>query len=129
MFDSGIVFRKDRAYEVTELSRGRGIFIAALETYQSRIIATPTDKTYEDFWIHLTLDSLQLILGVVYLAPDANLNCYTSICNTCADLRNTFTNKTLVDDTLVPKQLNTPSTEVLLNTLLYFELLLTNKLC
>ena len=71
------VYRKDRSTSTSSKSRGGGVLIAVLNTFQSEVIDYDLYSTREEIWVAIYINgSNKMLLGAVYIPPDSNTAVY-----------------------------------------------------
>ncbi|XP_063904731.1 uncharacterized protein LOC135123784 [Zophobas morio] len=71
------VYRKDRSASTSSKSRGGGVLIAVLNTFQSEVIDYDLYSTREEIWVVIYINgSNKMLLGAVYIPPDSNTAVY-----------------------------------------------------
>ena len=131
------VFRSDRCYEELNCERGGGVLIAVPSTVQASQVYITRNNGFEDVWVQFLFEDIKLILGCVYLPPGSSLECFQSFCDTCELLKNKYDSHKFIlfgdfnlplidwvveDGILVPRELPTPASRNLVDSMFFLEL-------
>lgn len=85
------VFRNDRDYSSTGLSRGGGVLIASHNSLSSELIDTPTHKLFDLRIIRVSSgNNLCMYIGVIYIPPGSSESTYNELCETLSSFNSTL---------------------------------------
>uniref|UniRef100_A0A0K8UPJ4 Endonuclease/exonuclease/phosphatase domain-containing protein n=1 Tax=Bactrocera latifrons TaxID=174628 RepID=A0A0K8UPJ4_BACLA len=89
------IYRKDRNPSTSGCIRGGGVFIAIKRSFQSELVTTP-DDSLEQVFIKVKCNTLDIIIGCVYLPPQSTHDIYNTHLHQISYLREKFKNAKLV---------------------------------
>lgn len=100
------IFRKDRDYNATGLSRGGGVLIAVKSPLSAESVFTPSSSHHvEQNYIKINLDGKHVYIGVIYIPPKVDDSVYNTVLTTYLSIMNTLNDE---DDIIIFGDFNRP---------------------
>lgn len=85
------IYRNDRDYNGTGLTRGGGVLIAVRNTLSHLNITTVHYKQFEHKFINLSINNAKIVIGAVYMPPNSHESIYDEFYNSFHDINKLLT--------------------------------------